>query len=260
MHGGPSFTHNYMVPLKLLARKGYPVIFYDQAGCGASFVPKDNSKYPELFTIKYYVEEAHTLVKALNLQDYFVYGSSWGSILAQEFALTQPKGLKAMILDGALCDAQLYGQTQWTEVINDMPQLTLERLRKLEDENQHSSPAYKAIEESLSSQFTVRQRPMPDCFLDCFRTDGPGENKGLNMDIYVKMQGPSEFTIGGVLKYWDISAQLSTVKTPTLILRGQFDTMSRTCSQKIVDSMPEGVAHMVEIPRAAHCKLMDEPQ
>ena len=29
MHGGPAFTHNYMLPLKLLARKGYPVIFYD---------------------------------------------------------------------------------------------------------------------------------------------------------------------------------------------------------------------------------------
>lgn len=82
MHGGPSFTHNYMIPLKLLARKGYPVIFYDQAGCGASFYPKDNSKYPELFTIKYYVEEAHALVKGLNLQSYSVYGSSWGSILA----------------------------------------------------------------------------------------------------------------------------------------------------------------------------------
>ena len=124
MHGGPSFTHNYMIPLKLLARKGYPVIFYDQAGCGASFKPKDNSKYPQLFTIKYYVEEAHALVKGLNLENYYVYGSSWGSILAQEFALTKPKGLKAQILDGALCDAQLYGKTQWSEVVSEIPLLT----------------------------------------------------------------------------------------------------------------------------------------
>jgi pimeloyl-ACP methyl ester carboxylesterase len=35
-----------MLPLKLLARKGYPVIFYDQAGCGSSFIPKDLEKYP----------------------------------------------------------------------------------------------------------------------------------------------------------------------------------------------------------------------
>jgi pimeloyl-ACP methyl ester carboxylesterase len=51
MHGGPAFTHNYMIPLKLLARKGYPVIFYDQAGCGASFMPKDLENYPQLLTV-----------------------------------------------------------------------------------------------------------------------------------------------------------------------------------------------------------------
>jgi L-proline amide hydrolase len=29
LHGGPGFTHNYILPLKLLARNGHPVIFYD---------------------------------------------------------------------------------------------------------------------------------------------------------------------------------------------------------------------------------------
>jgi pimeloyl-ACP methyl ester carboxylesterase len=82
MHGGPAFTHNYMIPLKLLARKGHPVIFYDQAGCGASFVPTDLEKHPELLTIQYYVKEAHALVEALNIEEYAIYGSSWGSILA----------------------------------------------------------------------------------------------------------------------------------------------------------------------------------
>lgn len=108
MHGGPSFTHNYMIPLKILARKGYPVIFYDQAGCGASFKTNDFKKYPQLLTVEYYVKEAHCLVKALKLDQYFVYGSSWGSILAQEFAITQPKGLIGQILDGALCDGKFY--------------------------------------------------------------------------------------------------------------------------------------------------------
>jgi pimeloyl-ACP methyl ester carboxylesterase len=34
IHGGPACCHNYMLPLKLLAREGYDIIFYDQAGCG----------------------------------------------------------------------------------------------------------------------------------------------------------------------------------------------------------------------------------
>ena len=36
LHGGPAFTHNYMLPLMLLADEGHPVVFYDQAGCGGS--------------------------------------------------------------------------------------------------------------------------------------------------------------------------------------------------------------------------------
>ena len=63
-----------------------------------------------------------------------------------------------------------------------------------------------------------------------------------------------------MLADWDISDKLKGVHIPTLVLRGQYDTMSKRCSQKIVDSMPQGVAKMVEIPRAAHCKLIDEPE
>lgn len=74
------------------------------------------------------------------------------------------------------------------------------------------------------------------------------------------MQGPSEFTMQGVLENWDVSEKLGGVNIPTLVLRGQYDTMSKRCSQKIIDSMPKGAAKMVEIPRAAHCKLIDEPQ
>jgi hypothetical protein len=36
IHGGPACPHGYILPLKLLAHLGYPVIFYDQAGCGGS--------------------------------------------------------------------------------------------------------------------------------------------------------------------------------------------------------------------------------
>lgn len=151
MHGGPAFTHNYMLPLKLLARKGYPVIFYDQAGCGSSFIPKNLDEFPQLLTIKYYVREAHAIVAALKLEQYFVYGSSWGSILAQEFAISRPKGLIGMVLDGALCDSQLYIKSQWEDVLSELPTFTQQKLRKLEDSGKHLSPEYKSIESSLSS-------------------------------------------------------------------------------------------------------------
>ena len=111
IHGGPGFTHNYMLPLQLLAREGYTVIFYDQCGCGASsFVASPSeTHHPYLLTVGYYVQELSSLVKEIGLEGkpHYLYGSSWGTVVAQEYAVTQPRGLAAMILDGALCDAQV---------------------------------------------------------------------------------------------------------------------------------------------------------
>src|ERR1700761_9087914 len=56
LHGGPAFPHTYLLPLKLLAHYGYPVIFYDQAGCGGSYVPDPEKDAPWLFTVEYYVQ------------------------------------------------------------------------------------------------------------------------------------------------------------------------------------------------------------
>ncbi len=43
------------------------------------------------------------------------------------------------------------------------------------------------------------------------------------------------------------------------MLRGEFDTMTEECSQLVVENIPKAVP-LVTIPRAAHCKLIDEPE
>jgi proline-specific peptidase len=136
LHGGPAFTHNYILPLKLLAASGYPVILYDQAGCGMSTNGVNNpaESAPHLLTIEYYVEELKELVSQLKLVEHYVFGSSWGSVLAQEYAVTLPKGLLGLVLDGALSDGQTYIKTQWRDRISQLPSFTQKLLRKLEDE------------------------------------------------------------------------------------------------------------------------------
>ena len=84
IHGGPGFSHNYLLPLKLLAEFGYPVVFYDQAGCGDStFVADPDTDAPWLLTIEYYVKELAALVHHFQLYEYYLYGSSWGTVIAQ---------------------------------------------------------------------------------------------------------------------------------------------------------------------------------
>ena len=103
---------------------------------------------------------------------------------------------------------------------------------------------------SLSTHFTTRLVPHPTCWLDCFKT--------LNKKIYVAIQGASEFTLGGELERWSITDRNRGITVPALVLMGEFDTMSEECHQLVVDSIPAAWP-LVTIPRAAHCKLIDEP-
>ena len=324
MHGGPSFNHKYMLPLKLMAYPefgGYPVIFYDQCGCGESTTiisskedtgsNDDDKTPPHLFTVNYYVEEFVHLLKSWNSSKdnpisfkngYYLYGSSWGTILAQEVAvylrtkmdqnrtgveslLNGLPILLGMFLDGALSDAQLYCKSQWKYRISRMPGFTYHLLKKLdglgsendanttkETENLpaatdwYQTKTYKDIEKVLASMFTTRLVPLPDFWNECL--------KGANFEIYSKMQGCSEFTIGGCLKNWSIADRLpclskvSTLKEgmivkaplPVLAIAGEFDTMTIECHQHVLDSIGGGSMNkLVVIPRAGHCKLVDEP-
>lgn len=110
------------------------------------------------------------------------------------------------------------------------------------------------LNQAVGMHFTSRVVPQPECMLNCQRV-GPGY---MNPAIFVAMQGECEFLIGGVLEFWCITNRLGTVNVPTLVLVGEFDSMSVECSQTIVDAVPTAWP-LVVIPRAAHCKLVDEP-
>jgi L-proline amide hydrolase len=251
IHGGPAFCHNYILPLKLLAEEGHPVVFYDQCGCGKSSIVKDpDSAAPWLLTIDYYVEELNAIIRHHNLDLYYIYGSSWGTVVAQEAAVTHPHGLLGLMLDGALSDGDLYIRTQWRDIISTMPTFTQNLLRKLTDEKAFDSPTYQLLDDVLGKHFTCRIVPRPDCYFDSV--------KGMNTTIYHRMQGESEFTLGGVLMDWSVTSRLHRVTVPAIVLVGQFDTMSIECSQALVDAIPAAWP-LVTIPRAAHCKLLDEP-
>jgi L-proline amide hydrolase len=68
-----------------MVKEGYPVIFYDQAGCGKSTrIDDPAADAPWLYKIDYYVEEFFEVVASYGpLSGYYIYGHSWGTIVGQ---------------------------------------------------------------------------------------------------------------------------------------------------------------------------------
>mmetsp|Transcript_23047 Transcript_23047/g.38991 ORF Transcript_23047/g.38991 Transcript_23047/m.38991 type:complete len:450 (-) Transcript_23047:371-1720(-) len=257
-HGGPSFPHNYLLPMKLLTEFGYPVIFYDQAGCGEStFVDDPVSDAPWLLDIPYYVEELSALIHHLQLYEFYLYGHAWGACVVQEFALAtctsndaMLRGLMGILLDSAFSDGELYSQTLWKERISTMPLFTQNLLKKIIADKAFDSPHYHDIENTFTSQFMIRLSPRPDIFTASL--------KKMNRSVYKELQGPSEFILSGLLQNWSVTNDLWKIQVPTLVMRGEYDLSTESCSQTLVDSISTAWP-AVTIPRAGYCKLIDEP-
>lgn len=181
LHGGPGWPHSYLLPLRQLACRmsDAEVIFYDQAGCGESVIPPESEsdsdeqmatetsitdQYPHLLDPTYYSEiELPTLINHWNLTKYHVLGHSWGTILAQLFALNYvngnngdddnntksmviKKGLQSLILSGPISNAHEYITAQWdnnTGNLGSLPPFIQGRIHMLENEKAYESAEYE---------------------------------------------------------------------------------------------------------------------
>ena len=95
LHGGPGVTHEYFECFEdFLPQAGVEFYYYDQLGSFYSDQPDDKS----LWTIDRFREEVEQVRAALGLEDFFLYGQSWGSMLAIEYALKYQKHLKGLVL------------------------------------------------------------------------------------------------------------------------------------------------------------------
>ncbi|AWX42905.1 Proline iminopeptidase [Metamycoplasma cloacale] len=95
VHGGPGggcsdsssqfFDHNY-----------YRIILFDQRGCGKS-IPSAEIRENTTWEL---VEDMEKLRKFLNIDQWILFGGSWGSTLSLIYAINYPQNVKAMILRG----------------------------------------------------------------------------------------------------------------------------------------------------------------
>lgn len=90
LHGGPGSSSYGLEPLKALSQDR-PVILIDQLGCGRSTRITDTT----LMTIQHYVEEVEQVRNALHLEDFYLFGQSWGTMLGLVLSFG---GLKDLII------------------------------------------------------------------------------------------------------------------------------------------------------------------
>ena len=247
LHGGPGGTHDYLESLEAMAETGRRAIFYDQIGCGKSDLPDDLSLYtPETF-----VEEVGAVRDHLGLDRVHVFGSSWGGMLAMEYALTQPAGLVSLIIASSPSSMK-----QWVEEANrlrsELPEDVQETLTRHEEAGTTTDPEYEAAAEVFYKRHVCRLEEWPDYVLRSFQFLA---EHGV---VYNHMNGPSEFHVVGTLKGWDITGRLGEIRVPTLVVTGEFDEATPAINRTVSSSIPG--AESVIYPRASHMAHVEDPE
>jgi len=191
LHGGPAMTHEYMECFEtFFLREGFEFFEYDQLGCYYSDQPSDSS----LWTTERFVEEVEQVRKALGCDstNFYVLGHSWGGILAMEYALKYQQHIKGLIISNMMSDVPAYGQYAQEVLAKQMDPKVLDTIRGLEAKGDYSNPKYiELLTTHFYDKHVCRVVPNPEPIYRAF--------KHLNPNIYVCMQGPSEFGVAGRL-------------------------------------------------------------
>ncbi|MGD0875719.1 MAG: proline iminopeptidase-family hydrolase [Acidimicrobiales bacterium] len=210
LHGGPGMTHNYIDPLEDLADRR-EVIFYDQLGCGRSDKPADTS----LWTVQHFVRELEVVRSALQLEHFHLFGSSWGGMLAMQYLLDyQPASVVGLLMAGSPAS-----MPRWVEgcqeLLAEMPSEVREVIERHEAQGFTSCPEYVSAVTVFYQKHLCRLQPWPTGLERTFAEMSP--------IVYETMNGPSEFTVTGRFRDWDVFDRLNEIKVPTLVMGGRYD-------------------------------------
>jgi proline iminopeptidase len=244
LHGGPGGTSLGFEPLKELEYDG-PIIFLDQLGSGRSDALLDTT----LMTIENYVDQVERLRMHLNLQDFVLYGHSWGTMLGMDYYLTYPDEVKAIIFSSPLFSTDLWIADADT-LIATLPDSVQQVIRYHEMGGTYEHPDYKEATELYYSLYVTRkERP---------KVDRSHLNLVSGANVYLYMWGPSEFTSTGTLRNYDRLEYLPTIKVPVLMITGEYDEARPSTVKYYTSLVPN--ANFEAIPDAAHSTLNDNKE
>jgi proline-specific peptidase len=245
LHGGPGAPHDYLEPLAALAKGGRRVVFYDQLGCGNSGHPHD----PSLWTVQLFLEELPAVRQALGLDEVHILGQSWGGMLALEYAVTRPSGLKSLTLaDTPANTAQFIAELNRLRA--ELPSEVQATLAQHEASGTTDDPSYQEAVMVFYRRHLCRLDPWPDCLTRTFAKLAQWP------EVYRTMWGPSEFHVTGTLREWQIEGRLGEIRVPTLVLGGRYDEATPAVTETVHRGIPG--SEWVIFEQSAHMPHLEE--
>lgn len=247
LHGGPGLTHEYLECFEgFLPKEGIEFYYYDQLGSGYSDQPRDES----LWNVGRFRDEVEQVRVALGLDDFYLYGHSWGGLLGIEYALKYQRHLRALIISNMTASQGSY-EKYLNKLRQKLPLGTRKILEEYESKEEYDAPGYQeAMHRHFYLKHMCRLEPWPEPFVRALQHE--------NSEVFGVIHGPNEFVATGTAKDWDRWDDLQFIKVPTLLVVGRYDTMSVQDVHKMGRLIPN--SRVVICRNGSHLCMYDDQQ
>ncbi len=244
LHGGPGCTHECFECFEAhLPQAGIGFHYYDQLGSYYSDQPADHA----LWTVERFREEVEEVRAALGLEDFILYGQSWGGMLAMEYALKYQDHLRGLVISNMTASIPAYVR-HINELRERMAPAAVAMMKRCEAEGRFDDPEYQQHLMELYRRHICRLDPWPDAIVRTFAH--------MAEPVYNTMQGNNEFVVTGTFADWDRWEEIRRIRVPTLLLVGRHDTMRVADIEEMGRRIPD--ARVAVLENGSHCAMWDD--
>jgi len=253
--GGPGGAHpGYRVFDSLTVNTNIQVIYYDAFGRGKSDTAKDVKEY----SLDRDVEDIEGLRKAMHLDKISLLGHSYGSLVAQGYAVKYGQNLSHLIIANGFHSFVMWQENDDNsnhEIKTNYPEVW-DTLMKVREQGAISS-------DDIHQDIYGR---VPYGFLYAYNPSkfvgggGKPYPNPFNTKLYYQMVGKDgDFIVGSDIGNFDFRKQLKNLKMPVLIIAGRFDRVAVPSMQvKYKEYCPQ--AQFVMFERSGHNPQVEEPE
>ena len=243
VHGGPGVSHDDLAPLRTLSDER-PVVFYDQLGGGRSDRPVDE----RLWRVERFVDELDCVRAAAGLDRFHLFGQSWGTVVALEYALAQAGRVATLILASPYVSMPRARQ-DIIRLRRALPSAVRAALDQLEAGGLTGSRQYRALVREFTNRHLVRAAPWPEPVTRSMAT--------FNAPVLHALWGKDWLRFDGPLVTHDRLDRLAELRMPVLLTCGRFDQVPADTVDLYRSRIPR--AETAVFDESAHYAHAEEP-
>ncbi|MFT5480037.1 MAG: proline iminopeptidase, partial [Bacteroidia bacterium] len=165
------------------------------------------------------------------------------------------ENLKGLIISNMMASIPDYIEYANTVLGPQLPPDVLKQIKEMEANEDYQNPRYiELINQHYYTEHVLRKP------LDEWPNPVNRAFANINYQLYLTMQGPSEFGVVGdaKLKNWDRKNDLKKIAVPTLSIGGKYDTMDPKHMEWIAQNVQNGTFLLCE--KGSHMSMYDDQE